>query len=66
MLLGPDSRITVLEGARHNLPDRDAMEAATAIRELASGLTEQDLLLVLISGEQNTPAAPGLIPGHCS
>ncbi|KAK6473853.1 glycerate kinase-like [Huso huso] len=45
MLLGPDSRITVLEGARHNLPDRDAMEAATAIRELASGLTEQDLLL---------------------
>ncbi|XP_058844281.1 glycerate kinase isoform X2 [Acipenser ruthenus] len=50
MLLGPDSRITVLEGARHNLPDRDAMEAASAIRELASGLTEQDLLLVLISG----------------
>ncbi|KAK1158657.1 glycerate kinase-like [Acipenser oxyrinchus oxyrinchus] len=50
MLLGPDSRITVLEGARHNLPDREAMEAASAIRELASGLTEQDLLLVLISG----------------
>ncbi|CAM4627431.1 unnamed protein product [Leuciscus chuanchicus] len=50
MLLESHSRITVMEGAKHNLPDRDALKSAECIRELASGLTEKDVLLVLISG----------------
>ncbi|KAM8799915.1 glycerate kinase [Eudromia elegans] len=50
MLLAPHSRIRVLEGARDNLPDREALRAAGAIRELAQGLGANDLLLVLISG----------------
>ncbi|KAJ8257380.1 hypothetical protein GJAV_G00184980 [Gymnothorax javanicus] len=50
MLLGADTRIEVFEGAKHNLPDADAQKAAKRIHELASGLTESDLLLVLISG----------------
>ncbi|XP_058022421.1 glycerate kinase isoform X2 [Ahaetulla prasina] len=50
MLLKPHSRIQVLEGARDNLPDKAAVEAARAILELAKSLTADDLLLVLISG----------------
>lgn len=50
MLLENHSRITVMEGAKHNLPDTDALKSAECIRELASGLTEKDVLLVLISG----------------
>ncbi|XP_066520963.1 glycerate kinase [Hoplias malabaricus] len=50
MLLGSSSRIKVMEGAKHNLPDSDAQRAAETIKELVSGLTERDLLLVLISG----------------
>ncbi|XP_030634574.1 glycerate kinase [Chanos chanos] len=50
MLLGEGSRIAVMEGAKHNLPDSDAQRSAECIRELASALTEKDLLLVLISG----------------
>ncbi len=39
-----------MEGAKNNLPDADAQQSAECIRELSSGLTEKDLLLVLISG----------------
>lgn len=41
-----------MEGAKHNLPDADAQEAAEEIKNLASQLTEEDLLLVLISGKK--------------
>ncbi|OIR11276.1 MAG: hypothetical protein BEU05_00845 [Marine Group III euryarchaeote CG-Bathy2] len=37
-------------GAADNLPDRDAMEAAGRIRDLAVGASADELLLVLISG----------------
>lgn len=40
----------MMEGAKHNLPDADAQRAAESIRQLASTLTDSDLLLVLISG----------------
>lgn len=51
MLLKDGSHITVMEGAKHNLPDADAQRAAECIKELVSTLTENDMLLVLISGK---------------
>ncbi|XP_010900155.2 glycerate kinase [Esox lucius] len=50
MLLKEGSRIKVMEGAKHNLSDSEAQRAAECIKDLASTLTENDLLLVLISG----------------
>ncbi|XP_049589973.1 glycerate kinase isoform X2 [Syngnathus scovelli] len=50
LLLKERSHIQVMEGAQHNLPDADSLKAAECIARLANALTEDDLLLVLISG----------------
>lgn len=60
MLLENNSKITVMEGAKHNLPDANAQRSAECIRELTSGLTEKDLLLVLISGNVTYPEIAGV------
>ncbi|XP_021371829.1 glycerate kinase-like isoform X2 [Mizuhopecten yessoensis] len=49
-LLEPGSKITVYEGAKNNLPDKDAHQAAKAIWDLVKDSTKSDLLLVLVSG----------------
>lgn len=48
-----NSKIEFIEGAKNNLPDRDAMKGAEMIKELVEGLDKDDLLIVLISGEMN-------------
>lgn len=50
MLIAPNSKIQVIEGAKYNLPDEDSLRAAKQIKLLAERLTADDLLLVLISG----------------
>uniref|UniRef100_A0A0B7A6G8 Glycerate kinase n=1 Tax=Arion vulgaris TaxID=1028688 RepID=A0A0B7A6G8_9EUPU len=54
MLLAPNSKIVVYEGAADNAVDESAYEASKAIQNLASDLTENDLLIVLCSGGGST------------
>ncbi|XP_066928701.1 glycerate kinase-like [Clytia hemisphaerica] len=44
------SKYTIMEGAKDNLPDQDAQNAAMEIRNLVTRLSPDDILLVLISG----------------
>lgn len=48
--LSPDTTIRVLEGAAGNLPDKAALNAATEIRDKVRSLTQDDVLLVVITG----------------
>lgn len=48
-----NSKIEFIEGAKNNLPDKDAMRGAVMIKELVEKLDKDDLLIVLISGEIN-------------
>ncbi|GLV33042.1 uncharacterized protein CBL_10389 [Carabus blaptoides fortunei] len=46
----PSGRVKYLEGAKYNLPDAAAEQAAREISELIQNLNADDLLIVLISG----------------
>jgi glycerate kinase len=46
-----DSKFQVREGAANNLPDVNAMRTAQEICSLAESLTEDHLLIVLVSGQ---------------
>lgn len=48
-----NSKIEFIEGAKNNLPDKNAMMGAEMIKELVEGLDKDDLLIVLISGKKN-------------
>lgn len=56
---GPTSRIRVLEAA-HPVPDQSGHEAANALMDAVSGLTEDDLVVALICGGGSAllPAPP--------
>lgn len=46
----PDSKLEILEGAKNNLPDQNAEEAARRIKQLVQNLSSNDILIVLLSG----------------
>ncbi len=50
LLLPENSRITVYEGAKDNIPDEAALRASMAICRLIAKLKEGDLLFVLVTG----------------
>ncbi|CAL4088342.1 unnamed protein product, partial [Meganyctiphanes norvegica] len=50
LLLSENSVIEVIEGAKDNIPDDDALKATENITSLMKMLTKDDMLLVLISG----------------
>ena len=45
------SKVKLMEGAKNNLPDDAALQAANQIAEMTSNLTDKDLLIVLVSGK---------------
>ncbi|KAJ9578723.1 hypothetical protein L9F63_005085 [Diploptera punctata] len=45
-----NSVLKISEGAKNNLPDKNANETALKIKDLVKNLTSNDLLIVLISG----------------
>jgi len=45
-----DSVLNIIEGARNNLPDQNAEEAARKIKQMIQNLGSSDLVIVLISG----------------
>ena len=51
----------MFEGARNNLPDEDAHRAALAILDLVKDLTQDDLLIILIAGKNQTSFAIHMI-----
>ena len=53
---------TQVRVARHPIPDRRGLEAATALESLARGLDKDDLLLLLISGGASA-LLPAPVPG---
>lgn len=50
MQLKSDSMLNIIEGAKNNLPDQSAEEAAKRIKQLIQNLGSSDLVIVLISG----------------